>query len=542
VTDLLPVAEDDATAVNPGGSVNILVLANDSMPGDLPTADVTIVTSPDLTLGSAMKQADLTITYTSTGVIGEDSFTYTIEDANGDISNEATVSVTICPPGSICAVNDAADTGPETAVTIKPLVNDAGLTTPNFALTIVTDPMNGVIGPIVSPCINPADCEITYTPNAGFGRGDVDSFDYEVQDGAGIPLSDTATVTVTVNDVPDARDDSAETKVGIPVDIDILENDFGLNDTPLTVDLVPVQPFNGALAQDQCDSQSTCVVTYTDEGPGAETFTYKVTDDNGDSSTAIVTIAVSDVPKAAPDMASVEPGMSVEIPVLENDSGLSDVPLTVDVMNPAIGSVTQTNCDQQDTCVLTYMSSGAPGVDTFEYTVTDVDGDGSSANVMVTVADPSIPIAMDDIAQTSRNQAVTIDVLENDTGLTELPITVELVAPARNGRLTVNGPQKGGTPGDPTNIVVVGDPADINITYEPGIDFFGSDSFIYKVTDSGEPQQSDTATVLITVVDDQVIVTIPSGDSSALGPWSLASLGVLIWMQRRKRAQLGIGQ
>jgi hypothetical protein len=483
---------------------------------------------PDLALGSATVQPDLTIDYQSTGVIGEDSFTYTLEDANGDISNEATVLVTICPLGNICAVDDFGATAPVTSVTVFPLVNDAGLLTPNFTVTIDTDPVNGSIGTIVSPCTAAPDCAITYTPDAGFGRGDLDTFVYQVQDSAGVPLADTATVTITVNDIPDLMDDMATVDVLKGVDISILANDSGLSDTPIIVTILS-QPINGTLTQTDCDKQMTCVVNYLNSGiPGSDMFTYTVTDDNGDVSSppATVTIAVNDVPGASDDVASVNPGQSVDIPVLLNDAGLSDTPLMVaETSPPANGSVTQTGCDEQDTCIVTYTNSGATGVDTFTYTVEDFDGNVSNdATVTITVADPSIPIAVDDVAQTSRNQNVTIDVLSNDSGLVDVPITVELITPARNGRLTVNG-----SPGDPQNI---------SVTYAPGASFFGNDSFIYQVTDTakpGENPQSAQATVLISVVDDQVIITIPSDDGSALSPLSFALLGLLVWLRRRRR-------
>jgi hypothetical protein len=339
-------------------------------------------------------------------------------------------------------------------------------------------------------------------------------------------LTDTATVIVTVNDLPVANDNMATTNVGSAVDIDVLADDTGLSDTPLVV-AFPTLPSNGTLAQVGCDDQLTCVVTYTNNGaPGQDMFTYTVTDNTGDvSNLATVTIRVNDSPAAVDDAVEVVPGMSVDIPVLLNDSGLSDVPLTVTMSNPANGSVTQTGCDAQASCVLTYTNSGATGVDTFSYTVTDADGDNDTATVSVTVADPSTPIAVDDVAQTSRNQDVKIDVLANDGGLVDLPITVELITPARNGRLTVNG-----SPGDPQGI---------SITYAPGISFFGSDSFIYQVTD--DDGQFDQATVRITVVNDQAGITLPSDDGSALSPWSLALLGALIWLRRRRRARLETG-
>ncbi|MDH3511187.1 MAG: Ig-like domain-containing protein [Gammaproteobacteria bacterium] len=528
ISNKTPTAMDDNAATDPGFSTTIPVLNNDTL-GDEPTAAVSLVPGSGPTLGTAVVETDLQITYTSTGAPGTDTFRYTLQDYNGDISNEAEVTVTICPANTICAVNDSVLTDVGVPVSINPLSNDAGLTNlPLIGVTILTPPTNGTIGAITG-CTQVATCDVPYTP----GAAGADSFVYQVEDSMG--MTDSATVNVTVNDLPVANDNMATTGVGTAVNVNILADDTGLSDTPLVV-AFPTLAANGTLAQAGCDAQSTCVVTYTNDGtPGPDIFTYTVTDEAGTgdiSNVATVTITVDDSPVTVDDAANVEPGLSVDIPVLLNDSGLSDVPLMLTVTSPANGSVTQAGCDAQATCILTYTNSGATGVDTFDYTVTDADGDSDTAIVSVTVADPSIPIAVDDVAQTSRNQAVIIDVLANDSGLVDVPISVELITPARNGRLTVNGPQQGGTLADPTDVRVTGDPDDIDITYAPGNNFFGSDSFSYQVTDDGG--QSSQATVHITVVDDQAIITLPSDDGSALSPWSLALLSVLIWLRRRR--------
>jgi hypothetical protein len=89
-----PVALDDSLTVgaNQGGSVN--VVANDTDPnGDIDPASVIIVDGP--TKGTAVANADGTVTYTNTDTASTDSFTYTVKDKGGLISNKATVSVTI---------------------------------------------------------------------------------------------------------------------------------------------------------------------------------------------------------------------------------------------------------------------------------------------------------------------------------------------------------------------------------------------------------------------------------------------------------------
>ena len=70
--------------------------------------------------------ADNTVTYTpAAGYSGPDSFTYTISDGRGGTAT-ATVSITVTaanrPP---VAINDAASTSQDTAVTVRVLANDS---------------------------------------------------------------------------------------------------------------------------------------------------------------------------------------------------------------------------------------------------------------------------------------------------------------------------------------------------------------------------------------------------------------------------------
>ena len=110
---------------------------------------------------------------------GADSFSYTVTDDEGNVSNVATVNLTIDntqePP---VAVDDAATTAEDTAVTINVLANDSdpdGALVPG-TVTIAGQPANG------SVVVN-ADGTVTYTPDANYNGAD--SFSYTVTDDEG---------------------------------------------------------------------------------------------------------------------------------------------------------------------------------------------------------------------------------------------------------------------------------------------------------------------------------------------------------------------
>ena len=121
------------------------------------------------------------------------------------------------------------------------------------------------------------------------------------------------------------------------------------------------------------------------------------------------------------------------------------------------------------------------GSDSFVYEVSDGNGGTAQATVNITVGSVNDgPVAADDTFVTTEDASLTDSVLGNDSD-------------TDGDTLTVNT-----TPvSDPANGTVVLN-SDGTFTYTPDANFFGSDSFVYEVTDgNGGTAQ---ATVNITVV------------------------------------------
>ncbi|MCH7866062.1 MAG: tandem-95 repeat protein, partial [Myxococcales bacterium] len=93
----LPVAVADAAGVLEGGTVAVDLAVNDSDADDgLDLTSIVIVSGP--TNGSLVVNLDGTVDYTHDGSnTTSDSFTYTIDDASGQTSPSATVTLTITP-------------------------------------------------------------------------------------------------------------------------------------------------------------------------------------------------------------------------------------------------------------------------------------------------------------------------------------------------------------------------------------------------------------------------------------------------------------
>jgi hypothetical protein len=275
---------------------------------------------------------------------------------------------------------------------------------------------------------------------------------------------------------PQANDDSANTTANTPVTINVVANDTDPEGGPLTVSNVSDPP-HGSVVNNNNGS-----VTYTpDPGfVGTDSFQYTIQDDQSLTDTAIVTVNVTQAPNNCPtagdDAATTEENEPVQISVLANDSDPDGDALTVTgTSDPPNGNAVA----NPDNTVTYTPDANFIGNDSFTYTITDGRGCNKTATVTVSVTEPvnHPPDAVDDMATTQENTAVTINVVANDTDSDGHSLTVTNVTDPPNGTATNNN---NGT-----------------VTYTPDSGFVGSDSFAYTISDGNGG--SDTATVTVTV-------------------------------------------
>ena len=187
----VPQVEDDAGLVAVvGGSVVVDVLANDTDESDaLDASSVTVVSAPQSGLASVDPQTG-EITYEHDGGTAvSDSFTYTVADAAGGVSAEATVSIGIAgnDPSPV-AQDDAITLSSGGSASIDVLANDTDNAELNAAsVVIVQSPLNGVA------TVDGVTGVITYTHD---GITANDEFSYTVMDTFG-QVSNEARVQIS---------------------------------------------------------------------------------------------------------------------------------------------------------------------------------------------------------------------------------------------------------------------------------------------------------------------------------------------------------
>lgn len=495
------------------------VLANDSDPFSLPLQ--AILTS-NVSHGTLTLNADGSFNYlpsTNANNVnnpGPDHFSYKVNNGYFDSS---VVTVTI----NVTAVNDAPtanDDGippsgvaryfvhPGQTLTIPSnigvLANDydpeiaLGEGGPALTATRISSPFQGVMN-----SFNP-DGSFSYTANPN-GSGN-DLFRYTASDGQ--RTSNSATVTIHVNNLAVANTDFFATKVNTGVSGNVLSNDTDPELDPLSAILV-TNVANGTLV---FNADGTFTYTPNAEFGGLDSFTYKTNDSWEDGGTATVNLRVDRLPVASGDVFTIKMNSSLEIlspGVLTNDSD-ADIPAFNDIlMSQLVGMPGNGTLTLGANGYFKYVpNTGFVGVDTFSYQISDGLFAGNTAQVAINVK--PIPIALPDSYSTLGTQIIVgspAGLLANDTSPNMTPLSARLVTNPTNGSLTLN--------------------PDGSFNYVAHNGFSGVDSFTYVANDG--IYDSDVTPVTL-IVFNRNLPPVANDDAfnvAATGATTIIARGVL---------------
>ena len=477
------IRDSNSTEMNLPVTGNVLTNDSDPNPNDdlsvvdpatgvAATAPVTVTTDGG---GTVVMNPDGSYEYTpATDFAGEDTFTYTVTDENGNV-DMAEVSIEVrdtnepvdptdpttfnnTPPE---ATDDEFSSFVDVPLSSSVMSNDGdpdgdviAIADPTGAEATVAQSITTTEGGTVT--LN-TDGTFIYTPPAGFVGED--TFDYSIVDPSG--ATDTATVTLTVepdpdpatNDDPAAGNDLAVAPVGTPATTNLLGNDTDPNGDPVTITEVDgVDPTTGPMTITDPVTGDPAGTLTVDPITGEAVFTpepgytgtvqvpYSIDDGNDGTDTATLTLQITDpAPVAEDDINVTDLDTPVMGDVLLNDSDENPAD-SLSVVDPATGDAATTPVSvptaNGGTVVInpdgSYEYTPAPGFvgeDTFDYLVIDTFGKTDDATVSIEVRDTNAPVdpadpstfnntapqATDDDFNAVTDQMLTSSVMSNDS-------------------------------------------------------------------------------------------------------------------------------
>jgi hypothetical protein len=400
-------------------------------------------------------------TYTpNSNYFGPDSFSFKVNDTHVD-SQIATVSITVNPVNDApLAENLIKNTQINTPVDITLLASD--IENDPLTFSIVDNPGHGSLSGSIP--------NLTYTPVGGYSGSD--SFTYLVND----THVDSALATVNINissgnQAPTADDQIVETDEDVSLDIILTGSDP--ESSPITFTILD-QPLHGVLTGTGPNVNYSPASNYN----GSDHFTFKVNDGLLDSSIATVTIsvlAVNDQPVANPQ--TIETTIDSAVSLTLTGSDIDNNPITYSVVTtPSHGNLTGSAPD------LVYTpAAGYSGQDSFTFKANDGFLDSSPATVDINVGSGNLPPTADALdVFTDEDTPVNITLTGADPE--GVGLTYSFLTPPSHGNF-------GGSVAP-------------NMIYTPASNYYGTDYFVFRVSDGVNWSEPATVSITINPVND----------------------------------------
>ncbi|MFC2082459.1 Ig-like domain-containing protein [Candidatus Bipolaricaulota bacterium] len=446
--------------------------------------------------------------------VGTASVMFTATDACGNTAQRMVTLTTVdtTPP---LVQDDSATLDEDTTVLVDVLLNDSDLCDATVSIASVSSPASGGMS-IVGD-------QVLYTPAANFNG--TDSFSYLAEDCSGNTASATVTLAVgPVNDPPVANNELASTFEDTPIAITVTGTDL---DGDVLTYVIRTLPSNGTITG---FDPATGQLTYTPDADynGPDSFTFEVCDPSDACDTGTVTIGVApadDPPTADPQSATTPEDTPLPITLTGGDIDGDPIRFTI-ISQPSNGSITGLDLDTGE---LFYTpDADYNGPDSFVFAVCDPHPEHGCAQATVTITvtpDNDPPVANDDSTSTLEDVSVIIGVGGNDSDVDGNlnALSVSIASSPSSGTASVDS--------------LTGD-----VTYVPGLNFNGLDSFTYQICDTDG--LCDTATVTVNVVadgdppiaeddtastpeDQSVLIDVLTNDSDVEGNLDPTSVSIL---------------
>jgi len=364
-TNDAPTADDQNVTTSQDTPVNITLTGSDV---DVDPITFAVIVGPNngLLTGTAPN-----LTYTPNGgFFGSDSVTFNTNDGLTD-SNTATISITV-EETNVAPVLDPI--GDKTSDELTELTFTATATDSNIGQILSFSLDDGSGGSVpAGASISPTTGVFTWTPTESQGPGSY-TFDVVVSDDGFPPLSDSETITVTVNEVnvaPTADDQNITTQEDTAVSITLTASDVDGN--PLTYSVVSGSS-NGVL------SGTAPNLTYTPDPNfnGNDSFDFVANDGTVDSTPATVSITVTQTNEMhveSIDMSAKVKGKSTKSQIFTsvtifdtNGNPVSGAQVTIELTGFNAGVTDTATTDSNGIAAFTFSSAKAGNIYTSEVT------------------------------------------------------------------------------------------------------------------------------------------------------------------------------
>ncbi len=437
------------------------------------------------------------------------------ENSNGILAgNDAlTLSEDGAISGGNVLTNDSSPTSTLSVIRVNGVDSNVGIQVPSDHGWLTVNPDGSY-----SYEVDNADPDVQ---GLGVGESFTETFSYTVSDGNGGTQTATITITITgTNDGPVATADVAaiaEDAIA-PVTGNALANDTDLDGDALTVTTTGPQAggygtltLNANGSYSYALDSSNPVIQELGVGESlTETFNYSISDGNGGTSSAVITITINgtnDGPVATPETNTVAEDAIVPVTgnVLTNDSDIDGDTLavtTTGLQSGSYGSLTLNgdgsysySLDNANPAVQS-LGNGETLTEIFTYFISDGQGGASSSTLTITITGTNDgPVANADVATITEDAApVTGNVLANDTDPDgdALTVTTTGAQAGTYGTVTIN--------------------ADGTFSYaldnaSPTVQALGvgdtvTETFSYSISDGNGGTSTSTLTIIISGAND----------------------------------------
>ena len=493
-----PIALDNTYSITNNGTLVVLspgLLINDS---DIDLDDLTVDTTPvsEPTRGQLTLFDNGGFEYQGEqNMQGQDSFQYRVVDAQGA---QAIANVTI--------VSSNTNVAPITKNDSYSLSEDETLvvTAANGVLSNDTDPNNDsfsvdetfMVAPTHGQLLLATDGSFSYVPDANFNG--VDQFQYQAIDSLG--ATSTATVTLVINSEPDnpvAQNDAYQFSKNklfeVTVQNGLLINDFNIEAGDLSVNTTAINATqNGELTLNADGS-----FTYQPDLGfiGVDSFTYSISNEQGLTATAQVTLSESGVntfPEANDDQYTLDEDSSASLlDVLANDTDADGDTITISNIENTAGEATIVAGKIQFTPPANFS-----GEIVLTYTITDGYSTGNegindrtaSVTITITPVNDAPTANADSVTMNEDAPALLVNVLANDSDIDGDTLVIT-AATADIGSASV---------------------VDNKIQYTPTANTNGTAIINYTINDGNGGTATTNLTITITPVNDAPIANADS--------------------------------